>query len=139
MDQTFESCACESVARGVTCGVIAPAGVPLTGALTAGASIGRASAAAERSQCRTAPSEPPETRIGWIGCQVTAIDASQHALVYTDNATYSRLPSCDREGLGIPSSSGYRRPGRSGLVKHWQRGSHRETKRELELCFCDNA
>jgi hypothetical protein len=53
-DQTFESCAWESVARGRAVGC---------------AKVGSGVA---RSQWRIAPSEPPETRIGWTGCQVTA-------------------------------------------------------------------
>lgn len=53
--QTLESCAWESVARGTRAG-------------WSGVGSGPA-----RSQWRMAPSEPPETRIGWTGCQVTAV------------------------------------------------------------------
>ena len=61
IDQTLESWACESVARGPVC---------ILGA--DGPDDGSGMAAAERSQCRTAPSEPPDTRTGWTGCQERA-------------------------------------------------------------------
>jgi len=61
--QTFESCAWESVARGV--GVLEEFG---EGTIVVGGEEEE-----ERSQCRIAPSEPPETRIGWKGCHATAV------------------------------------------------------------------
>jgi hypothetical protein len=90
--QTFESCAWESVARGGTWGagaenaagpvvllvllvvlvllwvcervVVGPEGKFGMGVPAVGE---------ERSQWRMAPSEPPETRIGWTGCHASAV------------------------------------------------------------------
>ena len=56
--QTFESCACESVARGPGCWEV--------DCVVGGSDDD------DRSQCRIEPSEPPETRTGCTGCQATA-------------------------------------------------------------------
>ena len=53
-DQTLESWACERVARGGDIG------------------CEKDGSGVARSQCRTAPSEPPETSRGCTGCHVTA-------------------------------------------------------------------
>jgi hypothetical protein len=75
IDQMFESCAWDSVARGC-----------VSGCNTAGSGP-------PRSQWSTAPSEPPDTRIGCMGCHVTAIDGQLSDAVKMSTA-YSRLPSC---------------------------------------------
>lgn len=59
--QTLESCAWESVARGPGC-------------CDASLIDEEGSEEEERSQCKIAPSEPPETSRGWNGCQVMADD-----------------------------------------------------------------
>ncbi len=85
--QTFESCAWESVARGGTCGAGAESAAEDAIALllllpwdwswecgaVVGGKVGVPAVGEERSQWRMAPSEPPETRIGWTGCHASAV------------------------------------------------------------------
>jgi hypothetical protein len=83
--QTFESCAWERVARGGIwgAGTVRPSVVGEVdaevwegegvGVVTEGLGVGVQAVGEERSQWRMAPSEPPETRIGWTGCHANAI------------------------------------------------------------------
>jgi hypothetical protein len=83
--QTFESCAWESVARGAICGAgaVGPSAVGegvweeeevVVGAVVVGnGGAGVPGVGEERSQWRMAPSEPPETRMGWTGCHANAV------------------------------------------------------------------
>jgi hypothetical protein len=82
--QTFESCAWERVARGgiwgagaVGPGVFGDAVWEVEEVLVVEAvgsvGVGILAAGEERSQWRMAPSEPPETRMGWTGCHANAV------------------------------------------------------------------
>jgi hypothetical protein len=93
---------------------------------------------AVRSQCKIAPSEPPETRIGWTGCQVTAGQESKNECernLRLGMYTYSRLLSYDLLIHGTLSLRGYRTHGQSDPGRHWQQNSHLATMPAPEQCF----
>jgi hypothetical protein len=81
-DQTFESCAWLRVARGAELGVV-PANMgrgllalvftsfPFEPGPLGGAGMESTMSAPLKSQWRIDPSDPPETRTGWTGCQAT--------------------------------------------------------------------
>jgi hypothetical protein len=88
--QTFESCAWERVARGGIwgTGAMGPgdvlrddgvfgdevvAMVLVTDDVGNGGEVGVPGVGEERSQWRMAPSEPPETKMGWTGCHANAV------------------------------------------------------------------
>ena len=139
----LESCAWESVARGGICGagVVGPGVVGegvweeeevVVGAVVVGnGGAGVPGVGEERSQWRMAPSEPPETRMGWTGCHANAVYGICQAIraLCSNDGTYSKLLFCDRAGRLILSLIGYRIHGLSGHAKRSQANSHAEPMR----------
>lgn len=120
IDQTLESWAWDRVARGeeVVCA--------------------KEGSGAARSQCMTAPSEPPETRRGWTGCHVTATGPHRKYAFggILAVSTHSRLPSCGLLRHGTLSWRGYQIRGRSDLERRWQPCCHSVTMPGPGQCFC---